>query len=87
MVYVQICVGSSCHLKGTPQLVELLQNAVAAGGLEDKVMLMGSFCSGQCNRTGVTVTVNDTVHTGITPANWKEFWQNVILKAVREDKD
>ena len=87
MVYVQICVGSSCHLKGTQQLVELLQNAVAAGGLEDKVMLMGSFCSGHCNRVGVTVTVNDTVHTGITPENWKEFWQNVILTAVREDKD
>lgn len=87
MVFVQICVGSSCHLKGTQKLVELFQNAVAAGGLEDKVMLMGSFCSGKCNRTGVTVTVGDEVHTGVTPENWKEFWQNVILKAVREDKE
>ena len=67
MVIIQICVGSSCHLKGSENIIELLRKAIAAHGLEDEVTLAGSFCAGRCNREGVTVTVDDEVYTGITP--------------------
>ena len=40
---IQICVGSSCHLKGSPEIVELLQKAVEEYHLEDEVTLAGSF--------------------------------------------
>ena len=82
MLIVQICVGSSCHLKGSPEIVELLQNAVAEHHLEDEVTLAGSFCIGKCNRVGVTVQVNDDVHVGITKENFKEFFNDNILAAV-----
>ncbi|MBE6673192.1 MAG: (2Fe-2S) ferredoxin domain-containing protein [Ruminococcaceae bacterium] len=83
MVIVQICVGSSCHLKGAPEIVAMLQNEVAQNGLEDDVVLAGSFCTGQCNRVGVTITVNDTVHTGITKENFREFWNDKIYSIVK----
>ena len=67
---IQICVGSSCHIKGSPEIVELLQNAVAEYHLEDEVTLAGSFCIGKCNRIGVTVQVDDDVHTGVTKENF-----------------
>ena len=76
---VQICVGSSCHLKGSEQIVELLQAAVKDNHLEDRVSLVGSFCIGQCNRVGVTVQVDDDVQTGITPENFREFFREHIL--------
>ncbi len=76
---VQICVGSSCHLKGAPEIVELLQKAVEDYHLEDEVTLAGSFCIGKCNRVGVTVQVDDDVHVGITRENFKEFLQEQIL--------
>ena len=82
MLIVQICVGSSCHLKGSPEIVELLQNAVAEHHLEDEVTLAGSFCIGKCNRIGVTVQVNDDVHVGVTKENFKEFFNDNILSAV-----
>ena len=82
MVIVQVCVGSSCHLKGSPEIVELLQNAVAEHHLEDEVTLAGSFCIGKCNRIGVTVQVNDDVHVGVTKENFKEFFNDNILSAV-----
>ena len=63
---VLICVGSSCHLKGAPELVELFQKAIEENHLESLVTLSGSFCTGQCNRVGVTVTVDDEVFPGIT---------------------
>ncbi len=76
---VQICVGSSCHLKGAPEIVELLQKAVEDYHLEDEVTLAGSFCIGKCNREGVTVQVDDDIHVGITRENFKEFLQEQIL--------
>ncbi len=76
---IQICVGSSCHIKGSPEMVALLTEAVEKNHLEDKVTLTGSFCIGQCKRTGVTVQVDDEIHTGITRANFKEFFDSKVL--------
>ena len=76
---IQICVGSSCHLKGSQDIVELMQQAVAAHDLDDKVVLSGSFCIGKCNSIGVTVQVDDTVHVGITKENFKEFFAQHVL--------
>ena len=76
---IQVCVGSSCHLKGSPEIVELLQKAVSENHLEDEVTLAGNFCIGKCNRIGVTIQVDDDVHTGITKENFKEFFQENVL--------
>ncbi len=76
---IQICVGSSCHLKGSPEIVELLQKAVEENHLENEITLAGSFCTGMCNRVGVTIQVDDDVHTGITKENFKEFFQENVL--------
>ncbi|MBR5321674.1 MAG: (2Fe-2S) ferredoxin domain-containing protein [Clostridia bacterium] len=76
---IQICVGSSCHLKGSPEIVELFQQAVKQNNLEDEITLAGSFCIGKCNRVGVTVQIDDEVHTGVTKENFKEFFQENIL--------
>ena len=76
---IQICVGSSCHLKGSPEIVELFQQAVKQNNLEDEITLAGSFCIGKCNRVGVTVQIDDEVYTGVTKENFKEFFQENIL--------
>ena len=79
---IQICVGSSCHLKGSQDIVELLQKAVTEYHLEDEVTLAGSFCIGVCNRVGVTVQVDDDIHTGITRENFKEFFKENVLDKI-----
>ena len=79
---IQICVGSSCHLKGSPEIVALMQAAVEEHGIADRVTLTGSFCVGKCNREGVTIQVDDTVHIGITKENFKEFFSEHVLKAL-----
>ena len=82
---IQICVGSSCHLKGSPEIIELLQKAVEEYHLEYDVTLAGSFCIGKCNRVGVTIQVDDDIHVGITKENFKEFFkENVLDKLERE---
>ena len=76
---VQVCVGSSCHLKGSEEIVELFQKAVETHHLEQEITLAGSFCIGKCNRIGVTVQVDDDIHVGITKENFKEFFKEKVL--------
>ena len=82
MVFVQVCVGSSCHLKGSQDIVELLEQSAAEYGIADDIVLSGSFCIGKCNRIGVTVQVDDDIHTGITRENFKEFFTEHVLNKI-----
>ena len=83
---IQICVGSSCHLKGSSDILELLEKAVADHHLETEVTLAGSFCIGKCNRIGVTVQVDDEIHTGITRENFKEFFTENVLNKIQNER-
>ena len=83
---IQICVGSSCHIKGSPEIVELFTKAIEENNLQDEITLSGSFCIGECNRMGVTVQVDDVVHTGINRDNFKEFFEGKVLPAVRNER-
>ena len=79
---IQVCVGSSCHLKGSAEIVELLQKAIEEYHLENEITLAGSFCIGKCNRIGVTVQVDDDIHTGVTKESFKEFFNENILNKI-----
>ena len=78
---VIICIGSSCDLKGSRQVVEKLQALVKENHLEDKVELGGTFCMGDCVN-GVNVTVDGEKHS-VSPDTTEEFFQKEILAKVQ----
>ena len=86
MLIVQVCVGSSCHLKGSGEIVELLEKSIAEHHIEDDVVLSGSFCIGKCNRVGVTVQVNDDVHVGVTTENFRDFFKKNVLDVIENER-
>lgn len=53
---VEICIGSSCHLRGSKDVIEKMQALIKAQGLEKDIELCGSFCMGACSK-GVSVRV------------------------------
>ena len=57
IMVITICIGSSCHLKGSRDIIAKLEELVAAHQLGDKVELSGSFCMGECVR-GVCVKLD-----------------------------
>ena len=75
---ITVCIGSSCHVKGSRQVVRALQQLIADNKLEDKVELGGTFCMGNCQK-GVCVSVDGTVFS-VTPETVEEFF----LKNVKE---
>ena len=68
---ITVCIGSSCHIKGSRQVVEQLQYLIAANKLDDKVELGGTFCMGKCQQ-GVCVTVDNDFYS-VTPETVEEF--------------
>lgn len=76
---ITVCIGSSCHIKGSRIVVEQLQKLIGENNVEDKVELGGTFCLGQCQQ-GVCVTVDDDFFS-VTPDNVVEFFnENVLAK-------
>ena len=74
---ISICIGSSCHLKGSRRVVEQLQQLVAQYDLTEKVELSGTLCLGNCMQ-GVNVNI-DGVPFSVTPDTVSEFFQNEVL--------
>ena len=74
---VTVCIGSSCHIKGSRQVVEALQRLISENKIEDKVDLGGTFCMGKCQQ-GVCVNVDENFHS-VTPETVEEFFKNEIL--------
>ena len=77
---ITVCIGSSCHIKGSRQVVEKLQNLINENNLGDKVELSGTFCIGKCQQ-GVCVTVGEDFHS-VSPDTADEFFKNEILAKV-----
>ena len=77
---VTVCIGSSCHIKGSHQVVKELQRLIAKHNLSDSVELGGTFCLGNCQK-GVCVTVDDAFHS-VSPDTVGEFFANEILAKV-----
>ena len=78
---VTVCIGSSCHLKGSRQVVERLQALIAENNLKDKVELSGKFCMGNC-QNGVCVTVDDEPFS-LRPEDTKAFFKNEVLPRLK----
>ena len=74
---VTICIGSACHLKGSREIIKEMQDLVAKNGLGDKVDLNGAFCSGNCVKEGVCVTVDGTLFS-VKPEDCSQFFEKEI---------
>ena len=77
---ITVCIGSSCHLKGSRQIVEQLQYLIKENDLGDKVELGGTFCMGKCQK-GVCVTVDGEFHS-VTPESVDEFFEKNVKEKI-----
>lgn len=75
---ITICIGSSCHIKGSRQIVEKLQCLISEHDLKDKIELAGTFCMGKC-QTGVNVAI-DKESFSVSPETATAFFENEVLK-------
>ena len=77
---INVCVGSSCHLKGSYEIINLMKEKLEKNGLTDKVQLAAAFCLGKCT-DGVTIKVDDEIITGVSADNFDEIFAKHVLAA------
>lgn len=80
MMKITVCIGSSCHVKGSRQVVKTLQRLIAEHNIADEVELSGTFCLSQC-QLGVCVTVDGAFHS-VTPESAEQFFADHVLAKV-----
>ena len=78
---VTVCIGSSCHIKGSRQVVEKLDNLIKENNVAETVELGGTFCLGNCQK-GVCVTIDDQFYS-VSPDTVEEFFEKEILSKVK----
>ncbi len=81
MVKVEICIGSSCHVKGAGHVLDTFREQLKLNELGDKVELSGKFCMGKCTE-GVCVTVDGKLFS-VEPKNAKQFFETEVIGRIK----
>lgn len=82
---IYICVGSSCHLKGSHDIINLMKENIKKYSLEDRVNISAAVCLGKCT-DGVSIQVDNEIICGISPKEFDKFFEECILKKVESIK-
>lgn len=77
---ITVCIGSSCHLKGSRQVVQSFQQLIEKNSLSDKVELSGTFCMGNCQK-GVCVTLDGELYS-LSPETTEQFFTREVLTRI-----
>ncbi|MDF2484537.1 MAG: NADH:ubiquinone oxidoreductase 24 kD subunit [Herbinix sp.] len=78
---IYICVGSSCHIKGSYDIIQLMKEAVEKHQLEDKINLSAAFCLGHCT-DGVTVKIDEDLICGVSKDSFEDFFNHTVLAKI-----
>lgn len=73
-----VCVGSSCHLKGSYNIIEELKRLIALEKAENTIELKASFCTNNCVE-GVCLTIDGEKHVHVSPDNVKELFEKEVV--------
>lgn len=83
MLTITICVGSSCHVRGSDDVAATLERLIAKEALTNQVELVGAFCMDACSM-GVSVRIGEQLHRGLQPEETEDFFYREVLPLVRQ---
>lgn len=86
MITLTVCIGSSCHIKGSYDVVTALQNLINDNDLNDKVVIKASFCLGNCTKP-VSVIVNSSPVQSVNKENIEAFFNENVLNKLEVKKE
>jgi NADH:ubiquinone oxidoreductase subunit E len=84
MLTITVCVGSSCYVRGSERVVEILERLVRREGLDGRVEMTGAYCMERCSM-GVSVRVNERVFSEVHPADAERFFYEQVMPHVEAE--
>lgn len=83
MIKISVCIGSACHIKGSYNVLNSLQQLREEYGLSDQVEVNAVFCLGHCTEA-VSVQVDNGEVQGVTGSTARDFFvKNILPEASR----
>ena len=79
MITISVCIGSSCHLKGSYDVVCELERLIREKDLDSRVSVKASFCLGNCTKP-VSVKINDGPVMSVSKENVVSFFDEHVMK-------
>ena len=83
---VTVCVGSSCHIKGSRQIIVRFNELLKEHGLENKIELQGSFCMERCGE-GLNWQIDEEPITSSSVEEAIETFTEKVLKPAAGSND
>jgi len=77
MKELNVCIGSSCHLKGSYNVIQVFQKLIEEHRLHEKIDMKAQFCMKQCQK-GVSVSWEDTVYS-VSAATARDFFVDTVM--------
>lgn len=81
---VKVCVGSSCHLKGSYDIIEEFKKLINEYDVKDQVELKASFCVGNC-KEGVNVSADEVFIHYVSADKTREVFLTEVLPKIKRD--
>jgi NADH:ubiquinone oxidoreductase subunit E len=72
-----VCIGSSCHLKGSKKVAQTFEKLISENNLREKINFHAAFCMGNC-QNGISVSLDDKVYS-VTPETAEEFFKSEVM--------
>ena len=82
MLKINVCIGSACHLKGSYNVINSLQQLIEEYKVEDQAEVDAIFCLGHCTEA-VSVQIDDGEIVGVSGSSVREFFLTRVLPAIR----
>ncbi|MDI3480451.1 MAG: hypothetical protein PWQ97_106 [Tepidanaerobacteraceae bacterium] len=78
MKTISVCVGSSCHLKGSYDIIKQLEKLIEKYQMEQEVELKAQFCFGHCTKP-VSVKIDEEGPYSVDKNAVEDFFREKIL--------
>ncbi len=75
---ITVCVGSSCHLKGSYHVIQELKRLIQEHHLEETVTVKASFCMGNCMQ-GIPLEIDQQRFHHIQPDTIQALFEQYVL--------
>lgn len=83
MVTIFVCVGSACHLKGSYNIINQLQQIIEEKKLGEEVIVKAALCLGNCTNA-VSASIDNGEVVSLSKENVRSFFEKDVMGKMKK---
>ena len=78
---ISVCVGSSCHMRGSYQIIDSFKKLIEEHELGDRIELQANFCVGECIHP-VSVRIDEGTCTAVSANDVRDYFEKNVVRSI-----